>query len=413
MVTLASLAAIAWLTLTPAPSTGWGGYEPPWWCLWCGTLGVVDTASNILLFVPLGVGLRLLGLKSWQAMLLALVATVGIEALQLDLVAGRDANVRDVLTNGFGAALGFVVWPHVMSLLFPSRRHAALAAALVAALWVASRVATGLLLQPSPPSGEYVVQIAPISVFPSNFLGIVHAAELNGGAVSVGRLRTQDDLVARWKRDTLVVRATVTAREPTTNLSSVVSVLTRWRLEAFVFGSKGDRLVLRTRLRASDYQLRSPRVELADAITVGEPLELRGAVEGSRVTLRANDLRGGRHEVEVALSAGLGWILVSPFDWPLDALAPIWSGVLAALWAVLLGWYARQATSTRGALGVLAVVSLLAGLLPPMVASAAGAPAAEWIGMIVGAVTGVTSTQRLASWGLGARERGPENARFV
>lgn len=397
LATMAALAAIAWLTLTPAPSTGWGGYEPPWWCLWCGTLGVVDTAANVLLFVPLGVGLRLLGLKGWQAMLIALAATVGIEALQLDLVAGRDANVRDVLTNGFGAALGFVVWPHVMSILFPSRRHAALAAVLVAVLWVASRVATGVLLQPSPPRGEYVVQIAPISVFPSNFLGIVHAAELNGNAVSVGRLRTQDDVVARWERDTLVVSAMVTAREPTTNLASVVSVLTRWRLEAFVFGTKGDRLVLRTRLRASDYQLRSPRVELAEAIKVGEPLELRGAVEGARVTLRANDLRGGRREVEVALSAGLGWILVSPFDWPLDARAPWWSGLLAAACAGVLAWYARLAWRTPWAVGGLVITSALALLLPPLLARSAAAPTPEWIGIAVGGALGTALAYRIRS----------------
>ncbi|WP_133176438.1 VanZ family protein [Nocardioides currus] len=63
---------------------------------------------NVLLFVPLGVGLALVtGWRWWQVCLAAAAASTALELLQL--VLPRDADPVDVLTNTLGAAVGALV----------------------------------------------------------------------------------------------------------------------------------------------------------------------------------------------------------------------------------------------------------------------------------------------------------------
>ncbi len=69
----------------------------------------VEFAANILLFVPLGVGLALmLPRHRYLVAPLGLLATLAIEGIQALLLAGRSPTVIDLVANFAGACVGLV-----------------------------------------------------------------------------------------------------------------------------------------------------------------------------------------------------------------------------------------------------------------------------------------------------------------
>lgn len=91
-----ALAAIAWLTLRPG--LGEVGIGTNWTS--------TDVALNVLLFLPLGAGLVLAGLRPLHAVVVGVLASAGIEGAQRWLVSGRVASLIDVASNGLGALAG-------------------------------------------------------------------------------------------------------------------------------------------------------------------------------------------------------------------------------------------------------------------------------------------------------------------
>jgi glycopeptide antibiotics resistance protein len=71
------------------------------------TYDVIETAANLLLFVPLGALLGLVLPRRMPLVLgIALAATVAIELAQAVLLPERTPSLRDVLANLCGAAVG-------------------------------------------------------------------------------------------------------------------------------------------------------------------------------------------------------------------------------------------------------------------------------------------------------------------
>jgi len=69
----------------------------------------IEFGSNILLFVPLGVGLAvLLGGSRYLVMPVALLVSLAIESVQAVYIAARTPSVYDIIANVSGAALGLV-----------------------------------------------------------------------------------------------------------------------------------------------------------------------------------------------------------------------------------------------------------------------------------------------------------------
>jgi glycopeptide antibiotics resistance protein len=110
---VASVAAIAVLTLAPVQQDndvrlrpfseiGEAFLEPD--------LGLLlESAANVLLFVPFGAALRLRGLGIGTTALLGLLVSAAIEGAQLLFVSGRTTSVDDLLLNTTGAVLGSAV----------------------------------------------------------------------------------------------------------------------------------------------------------------------------------------------------------------------------------------------------------------------------------------------------------------
>ncbi|HLB09638.1 MAG TPA: VanZ family protein, partial [Gemmatimonadaceae bacterium] len=129
---IAGFLFIAVLTLTPQYS---GSKTPPSLCLLCGDQSILDAVLNIILFIPLGIGLRLAGMSRRRAFAIGLVTTITVETLQL-VIPGRDTSLGDIFTNSFGGFLGILcadVWRVVV---LPSRRAATRLAIGWTVLWL-------------------------------------------------------------------------------------------------------------------------------------------------------------------------------------------------------------------------------------------------------------------------------------
>ena len=70
--------------------------------------GVVEFVLNVALFVPGAAAAALLWrrVRWWQWILVGFLISAGIEGLQGFFLASRDAQVRDLVSNTLGAALG-------------------------------------------------------------------------------------------------------------------------------------------------------------------------------------------------------------------------------------------------------------------------------------------------------------------
>ena len=118
LVTLAYLALVGWLTLTPDPTNGSADTllvrvaarmqreDPLSWV----TASRLEFLANIGLFVPVGLFLVLLvGTRLWWlATLAGFAMTVGIELAQRS-IPGRVPDERDIVANTLGTLLGVVV----------------------------------------------------------------------------------------------------------------------------------------------------------------------------------------------------------------------------------------------------------------------------------------------------------------
>lgn len=87
------------------------------------TYSRVEFASNILLFVPLGLLLMLILRRRYLILPIAIVVTVGIESAQGLLLDRRTPSMLDIIANTAGACLGMLIVAVVESLR--ARRGAA------------------------------------------------------------------------------------------------------------------------------------------------------------------------------------------------------------------------------------------------------------------------------------------------
>ncbi|KQX06608.1 MULTISPECIES: VanZ family protein [unclassified Leifsonia] len=126
ILTVAYLAFVGWVTLTPQPYDGrtasvlerfldfFARHDATDWI----TFDRVEAAANVVMFVPVGLFFVLLfGRRLWFVAIIAgALFSVGIEYFQLEFLPSRVADVRDVLTNTAGTILGVLLglvlsWP--------------------------------------------------------------------------------------------------------------------------------------------------------------------------------------------------------------------------------------------------------------------------------------------------------------
>ena len=148
--------AIASLTLKPHPADAGQVVDLPLTCLVCGESGAQDVVLNVLLFIPLGIGLGLWRLPRSRAIIAVVLTTLCVETIQFAFLAGRDASLSDVMTNSAGGLLGLAAGGNWRWLVQPGPRQARSLALLAAALWLATLAGTGRTI---PEAFSYLVAL--------------------------------------------------------------------------------------------------------------------------------------------------------------------------------------------------------------------------------------------------------------
>jgi hypothetical protein len=358
------------------------------WCvLVCGSYGGADFLDNLILFIPLGIGLRLAGVPAVIAWIGAALLSGSIEAAQYYVIPGRDSSLGDLVANSTGAAVGIALANSRRRLLAPigtEARRAGLAAAVAVALLAAG---VQWLSRPRLPRTEYWVQIAARLPQFAPFRGAVLDPAINGTPAHAGRLDQGASTALRQSLIDGTSRLSATIVPDTTNVdfAPVLSVFDNRRVEIVVFGCRDRSLLERVRTRAAAVRLHPMTLDAAagDPCRAGDTtaIEARPGAAGD-VALRVSRAGTVAAVTVPPIGVWLGWELLIPFAGPWArhrALVTLLS--MAALFAMLgypIGrawlddrdprWILLAAVTTVGAL---AIIPWAAGTLP--------APRAVWL----------------------------------
>lgn len=385
---------IAALTLMPTPEEAGRAAATPAYCILCGDTGSVDFLLNILLFVPLGLGLRLAGISWRRTLLLAALLSCGIELLQMKVIAGRDASLGDVLANSAGGGLGALLGAEWRHLVLPTgglaRRLAVGCALLLIALWCGTAWALGPDL---PRAGQWFGASAPKLENFDQFLGEPLVVTAGRELLPTGPLSDQGRMSATLGAEPVMAFRAVLAGA-TRGLAPIGLIVDDEEGDVLLLGQDRSDLAFEVRMRATRLKLRNPRVTLRDGLAEvpGDTVEAQGTVRHGafELTSRNGDRVRVRH---LPLSASWGWDLVVPWEPVLGpgvhALTALWVAGLVALlgyWSLLGGGF------------TVAILPVTTGILLGGVPWAAGFPPAHWSEWVAAAV-GIAIGSLLARWG--------------
>jgi hypothetical protein len=391
LLACAGLVVILTATLIPQPSQRQAAEATPLWCLVCGEYGGVDVVNNILLFIPLALGLSLMGIPTRTVVFTGVTLSLGIELLQLT-VPGRDSSLSDLLTNSFGGWLGAFVGAHWSSLRRPTKTLAWRLAAVGSVLWLILQIGTGLLLRPWVPVGRLQSEWSPHPLGRKPFNGKVGFASVSGMVAPDGPIHSGFKLSRRLASGDIGIELEIRpgAREP--NWSPVFVLFGRHGTVLLV-DALGTNLVLQTPARAQMLRLRRPRLLIPDALAIsGTPVRL---LAGERNDTLWGQVTGpaSRHAIH-ALSPSQGWMLVAPFTYAYGREAKlVTAGWLVVLLSPIAYWWTRAGSGvvSLGGLGLLLFAGL--GLIPLLL----GYPPvdwSEWLGALLGLGAGCAVAHR-------------------
>lgn len=386
--TALALCLIGFFTLRPMPEQAAAVAETSPWCIvGCGDLGVLDIILNILLFLPLGIGLGLFQ-RTRTAVAIGFLCSVAIELTQLHLIAGRDASLRDVITNTLGTGLGaslVTIWRPILL----CHSHTARRLATIACIgWLAVLAGTSFAAQPSLPQSTWYGQWAPELGQFDTFPGTVRDVHLDEMLLPAGILANGSEV-----RDTLLtqrfrLQASAMSEGSTEHEAPIFSIFDDQQQEILVLAQAGHTIHFRTRTRAADLELRSPSVRLQGFPTEpGSPVEITVLRDGPNLSLSI-DGRQSQTRWTSRTTVGSGWTMLLPWEYasgPEAALGSVlWLGGLL----IPAGYWAGRCGAGR-AMPLLLLGTIGAGLLLiPRVFGMDISPWSEWAGSIAGATTG-------------------------
>jgi VanZ like family len=82
------------------------------------TVETIEFGSNVLMFIPIGLfGAMALARARWLVVLAAVVASAGIEIIQATRLPERVGTPKDVISNGLGALIGYLLAWVVVSIV--------------------------------------------------------------------------------------------------------------------------------------------------------------------------------------------------------------------------------------------------------------------------------------------------------
>jgi hypothetical protein len=389
---VATLIAIAVLTLTPTADSG----RMSFWCLKCGERPAVDVLLNILLFVPVGVGLGLYGVRFRLAAFFALACTCLVEALQFFVVPGRYASFRDILTNCAGALIGYALGRHWRVLIAPNHGAARTLATMAAILWLATQTFTAWAMGISPPPEPWWAQLQPDheeypAIFTDKIVG------LSVGSVQIDYSDQIPGDEADGIREQILAGApfrAVVADVATNRAFAPIAIISAGPVHDVVWWAQdGHDGVFSVTVRGTLIGLRTPSVRIGDAFPKvrGDTVALTGSYRHGWYELQVAN-PSGVHRRDLRASPSWGWAFLLPFPlWAFGSTINLLTAFyLAAVWCVLGYWNARSVSVANVVVPVSRMaVGMLLGLgAAPIVLGLPLAHWSEWLAAIVGGASG-------------------------
>jgi hypothetical protein len=139
--------AIAIGTLFPSRN---GLLRPFSFCFACDFRWLADAVLNVGLFVPFGIAAGWRAKSLWRVVLAGALFSTIIELLQM-VIPGRDPELRDIVSNTAGAAIGAMLVYRPRAWLIPGARQASWLANATALVIFAVMAYTAVLLAPAQP----------------------------------------------------------------------------------------------------------------------------------------------------------------------------------------------------------------------------------------------------------------------
>lgn len=406
LLAIGGFLAVCALTLFPTQ----GQPQTSLFCVVCGERSLLDAILNVLLFVPLGAGLALLGVTTRRAALLGFALSVTVEILQLTIVPGRDPSLRDVLTNGLGSLAGVWLGRNLRLVLCPPPRLGRVLAIGTALLWVGFHAAGDWSTQPSLAANRAYAAPRIDTPLHESFEGELVAATINDRTLETRVTPIAQAELERSQGRHGVVRVTAVvvpvSRERESSRVAPITMLVHGSSDiVLLLGRRGSSLVFDVRSHASDARLNPltfefdrvfPDGEGKETIGApGEPLSISATLAPGRIIMSASSRERSRTQVE-RIGPALPWIFLLPFDLPLGRLTS--AGALVWLFGSLIPigfWGAKAASSARApartawilTLGI--ILPAIALVLFPFVFGVGFGTPAEWVaaegGLLAGA----------------------------
>ncbi len=364
------LVALALFVLLPQPVQDVENLEAQ------GSLGIgwlADALRNVLLFVPLGAGVRLATGSSLRALALGAALAIAFELLQT-FIPGRFSSPVDIVTNTFGAWIGAWIMGHRESLLAPPPRQAA-RLAWVATLTAASIWIVGTLgLRPATPNTRYFGGHTPQLGHLAHYKGQVLEARIGDSEIPDAGLVDDQATLKQSLRRSESIRIRFRRGPAPARLAPLVTLHDDLQREILLVGLERDDLVLRRWVRGAAWGLENPAHRWPVALApnrAGEVAELEFVLEKGRSRARIDERALADH----AWSPARIWALVLPRDIASEATARILDAVCIAVLTLPVAFYARRAIV--GLLELAGLAALLVAL--PAVLECAAISATEWL----------------------------------
>jgi hypothetical protein len=376
------LLAILGLTLYPSPRQARSAALTPLYCLVCGESGGADVFLNLLLFIPMAAGLRLLGWPWRRVVAVSAMLSLGVESLQYSVIEGRDASISDLLTNTTGGAIGAGLASGLRLLLAPGAAVARRLSAGGAVAWLGVLAFSAFALSPwapDEPLRSYCTAAYPTSEI---FAGTARSVTLNGVPLPCdGDIAASEEIGESLREGNLTLAVAAASSDPGAGRRAI-HVVRAPDASLVVMAQHGRSVLFSAPTAAQSFRLLSPVVRLSRAFPdrEGLPVDLHAEVHGRRMRVSAAH-RGERKATELAISPAHGWTMVLPGSLvpgaPLRLAGALWLGGLlipAAYWAGFTG----RPGAALGGVGLAGFGGL--GVVPPLWGYA---PAhwSEWLGV--------------------------------
>ena len=393
MLAAVMLVATLVATLTPQPANI---VTANFWCIACGEFGALDFAANIVMFMPLGLAVALSTSSRLRTVLICVAITVFIEGMQVRIIPGRDASLGDLIANTLGGWIGAEVALLWRTVVWPGASLARWLSVIWAVAFALIGGLTSAGLRPAHIPRSLWVQWTPARASYTPFTGRLLRFDVNGIDLAAPYPPTSLGLDRAISGEPWLATTTISPQgiEPS---KSVIVRVAEERTVLVSVEQRGRDLSCYQKTRASDFRFRSPRAVLPDGLAAGtgDSTRLTCSRADKRLIAGVIDANGTRTE-GVRLSPSLGWILMSPFDLPVERR--LWW--IGALWLIALGlpggfWLARArsaGTNRSSIVGpvVIAAIGLTLSLLgAPAYAGTAPAALWEWLATLGGMATGV------------------------